>query len=84
MGLSKPEIIEERLKADIEQHWIHSESYDIHRDQYGNEIHKTNKTYILYRKKEKIIEVNRLYTAKLISTIILNDIVQFKAIPSLK
>jgi hypothetical protein len=72
--------IEHKLKDSIDQQWKVSYDRTIHRDQYGNEIHKLKNTYVLYRKQVKVIEVNRLYTAKLISTIILNDIVQFKKI----
>lgn len=64
--------------ADIDQRWIDNTDKTIHRDQYGNEIHKLRDTYVLYRKHEKIIEVNKLHTAKMISTIILNDIVHYK------
>lgn len=69
---------EQKLKANIDQRWMDNTDKTIHRDQYGNEIHKLRKTYVLYRKHEKIIEVHRLHTAKLISTIILNDIVHYK------
>lgn len=69
---------EQKLKANIDQRWMDNTDKTIHRDQYGNEIHKLRKTYVLYRKQEKIIEVHRLHTAKLISAIILNDIVHYK------
>lgn len=74
------ESIEKKLKADIGQRWKENWEKTIHRDQYGNEIHKLKDTYVLYRKQEKIIEVNRLYTAKLISQVILNDIVHYKSL----
>lgn len=77
-GPTSVENIEKNLKADLDQHWMMNESSTIHRDQYGNEIHKVKDSYILYRKQVKIIEVHRLHTAKLISQIILNDIVHYK------
>jgi hypothetical protein len=70
--------IEHKLKDSIDQQWKVSYDRTIHRDQYGNEIHKIATGYILYRKQSKIIEVNRLHTAKLISNIIVNDIIHFK------
>lgn len=79
-GTTSVENIEKKLKADLDQRWMMNEGSTIHRDQYGNEIHKVKDTYILYRKKVKIIEVNRLHTAKLLSTIIMNDIVHYKSL----
>jgi hypothetical protein len=72
------EIIERKLKSDIDQRWMANTDKTIYRDQYGSEIHLLRETYVLYRKHEKICEVNKLHTAKLISTIILNDIVHYK------
>jgi hypothetical protein len=80
MAGNKPELLDQKLKEPIDQRWLDNNDKTICRDQYGNEIHKLKNTYVLYRKQVKVIEVNRLYTAKLISTIILNDIVQFKKI----
>jgi hypothetical protein len=77
-GTTSIEQIEKKLKADIDQRWQESWDKTVSRDQYGNEIHKLQNTYVLYRKQEKIAEVNRLHTAKMISTIILNDIVHYK------
>lgn len=72
------ESIERKLKSDFDQHWSHNTDKTIARDQYGNEIHRLRKTYVLYHKHQKVIEVHKLHTAKLISTIILNDIVHYK------
>lgn len=71
-------IVEKKLQADFDQRWMMNSDKTIYRDQYGNEIHALRETYILYRKHEKICEVHRLHTAKLISTILLNDIVHYK------
>lgn len=79
-GNTSIENIEKKLKADLDQRWMANENSSVHRDQYGNEIHKVKDTYILYRKQVKIIEVNRLHTAKLLSAIILNDIVHYKSL----
>jgi hypothetical protein len=72
--------IEKKLQSGIDQRWMMNSDKTIYRDQYGNEIHALRETYVLYRKHEKIIEVNKLHTAKLISTIILNDIVHYKTV----
>lgn len=74
------ENIERKLKTDIDQRWMENSDKTISRDQYGNEIHRLRDTYVLYRKHEKICEVHKLYTAKLISQILLNDIVHYKGI----
>jgi hypothetical protein len=78
--MSSTETIEQKLKGDIDQHWRENGDHTIFRDQYGNEIHKLRDTYILYRKQEKIVEVNRFHTAKLISAILVNDIIHYKDI----
>lgn len=70
--------IETKLKSGIDQRWLCNEDNDRHKDRYGNEIYKTGGKYILYRKQVKIVEVNRLHTAKLISTILLNDVILYK------
>lgn len=72
------ERIEQKLKGDLGQNWKDADNHTIYRDQFGNEIHKTRNGYILYRKQEKIIEVNKLHTAKLISQIIVNDTIHYK------
>jgi hypothetical protein len=77
-GTTSVENIEKKLKGDLDQRWLMNENSTMHRDQFGNEIHKTGKTYILYCKQVKVCEVHRLHTAKLISTILLNDIVHYK------
>lgn len=70
--------IQQKLKDEIGQNWRDTDNHRTYRDQFGNEIHKTQNGYMLYRMNEKVIEVNRLATAKLISNIILNDIVLYK------
>lgn len=77
-GTTSIENIEKNLKGDLDQRWLANENSSMHHDQYGNEIHKVKDSYILYRKQVKIIEVHRLHTAKLLSTIIMNDIVHYK------
>lgn len=71
-------VVEKKLQSDIDQRWMENTDKTISRDQYGNEIHRLRKTYVLYRMHEKVCEVHRLHTAKLISTILLNDIVHYK------
>lgn len=73
-------IVEKKLRSDIDQRWIANAEKTIYRDQYGSEIHALKETYVLYRKQEKICEVHRLHTAKLISQVILNDIVHYKSL----
>lgn len=78
MAADSFETIERKLKSDLGQNWRENTDKTIHRDQFGNEIHKLMDTYVLYHKQEKIAEVNRLHTAKVISMVLLNDIIHFK------
>lgn len=66
--------IEVSLKEDLNQKWIHNTYSRICSDQFGFVIHCGKKFKLEYRESH-IITVNLLDAAKLISRIILNDMV---------
>lgn len=66
--------IELSLKEDLKQNWIHNTYSKVCSDQFGFVIH-CGRRFKLEYKGDYIITVNLLDAAKLISRIILNDMV---------
>jgi hypothetical protein len=70
--------IYDKLLEGLGQRWRVNQSHTIFNDQFGFAIYKHHDQFILYYKEKKISVFNNLATAKMVSTIILNDIINYK------
>jgi hypothetical protein len=72
------------LKSKMGQTWLHNVNAMMWMDQHGFTIEKTEneKPYRLTHKGSTLGDFYRLHTAKLVSTIAINDIILHKSMPS--
>jgi hypothetical protein len=72
-------VLESELKSDMSQKWIYNSTKRTHSDQFGFVIHVGNEYRLCY-KGESICSLHSMPAARMISTIILNDIIMHKKI----
>lgn len=72
-------VIEASLKEDLKQNWTNSSYQKEYTDQFGFKIRYGTRIWLRYRDNWEI-PVHSVAAAKLISTIILNDIVMNKKV----
>lgn len=75
------QVTERKLISDMGQKWTSNWDKTEHYDQFGFKIFKCGNKFHLYRKNEKIGEVNKLHSAKFLSRIWLNDAILYSKQP---
>lgn len=73
-----------QLQSTMGQSWLHNSKASSWSDQFGFVIQKDSadpKPFALYKGDIFVTRCYRLHTAKLISTIMINDIILYKSLP---